>query len=638
MPKLTGLAFLLFIVIVAALSVPSFLLTERKPPGPVVTQWQLQWITDNEPAYAPHASIESGEWILVTADHPVTVRPDGVNRAWIRFTVPPTSLERPGLLIDKLYGHDIKVYNNNRLVYESNRTFMFDNNKLLLPLDKDLGNREYLVGLTTMSDRIGIQSEIRIGDLTALSESYVKRDLPDLLLGGSVVFIASIMLVCSGFLTRRQRDIWISLCLVALSTGVLLVVYSPITYMLFGQYGHSILLLFDVSLFVLLPSVTYFFDRVFEGKYPVIRKFWMFQMGYSLFSIVFLVFNVLTEDRFYNLYYFFTVTIMGIAMILQFVLLTALALLNAVKGNKDAVILSVGIAMVAVASIADLAIFYFRSTHYELFLWKIGVICLIGTLVVLLARRIAADHDKLLAYSKELELFNHKLQRTEKMQIISELAASVAHEVRNPLQVTRGFLQLLSERTDNQNRVYMQMAIDELDRASGIITDFLTFAKPELDELVVLNVAKEIKQIEGILSPLATQLGASLVVDIPEDLLIMGNSSKFKQAFINMMKNSVEALNGKGCVQVWAYEAKDKVVVHIFDNGEGMDEQELSKLGEPYFSTKTKGTGLGLMVTFRIIEVMNGTIEFKSKKGAGTEAIVKFPAVDRSSLPDGVGA
>ncbi|GIQ70215.1 hypothetical protein XYCOK13_30390 [Xylanibacillus composti] len=213
------------------------------------------------------------------------------------------------------------------------------------------------------------------------------------------------------------------------------------------------------------------------------------------------------------------------------------------------------------------------------------------------------------------------------MQIISELAASVAHEVRNPLQVTRGFLQLLNVNTTEKTKKYLSLALDELDRASDIITDFLTFAKPQLDHVAKLHLATEMKHIEGVLLPLTNLQGGEIVSNIPNDLYIKGNSAKFKQALINIIKNSIESLRGKGQIRISALKERNDVVIVIRDNGEGMDEATVAKLGQPYFSTKTKGTGLGLMVTFRIIEVMNGSIHFSSELGVGTEVIIRIPFV-----------
>jgi signal transduction histidine kinase len=183
----------------------------------------------------------------------------------------------------------------------------------------------------------------------------------------------------------------------------------------------------------------------------------------------------------------------------------------------------------------------------------------------------------------------------------------------------------MSKQEDGKNKDYLHIALEELDRASAIITDFLTFAKPEFDQTKTLTILDEFKHIEGIISPMANLQGGKISLDIPQEIKVRGNSSKFKQAFINIIKNSIEALRDQGLIHIWAYVDNGEAVIHIRDNGEGMDAQTLSRLGEPYFSNKTKGTGLGMMVTFRIIETMNGKITFTSAKGVGTEATIRFP-------------
>ncbi|GMK46496.1 hypothetical protein PghCCS26_36250 [Paenibacillus glycanilyticus] len=277
-------------------------------------------------------------------------------------------------------------------------------------------------------------------------------------------------------------------------------------------------------------------------------------------------------------------------------------------------------------TVADIIQYYSHSRNYEFTYWKWGIVCFVFTLVVMLGRQIVLSFEKVVTYSRQLEIYNNELQRSEKLDMISQLAASVAHEVRNPLQVTRGFLQLLEEKSgSNKEKNYMLLAINELDRASEIITDFLTFAKPQLEHVSVLNIANEFKHIGTILIPLANMQGGQIRLNIPDHLQIHGNSSKFKQAFINMIKNSIEALKNEGRIEISGHMEGNRVVICIKDNGEGMTEAELVKLGEPYYSNKSKGTGLGLMVTFSIIEVMQGDIVFKSTKGIGTEVMVTFP-------------
>lgn len=191
-----------------------------------------------------------------------------------------------------------------------------------------------------------------------------------------------------------------------------------------------------------------------------------------------MVINILLSYQLEDFYRFMTADILGIIMIVQFILLVSLAFIHTYRGNGDAIVFTTGFTIFAFISLVELIVYYISRESYQLYWWKWGMMVFVLSLIVILGRRFTRNHEQLVEYSRKLETFNNDLQRSEKMEIISELAASVAHEVRNPLQVTRGFLQILGERSDYKEREYMQMAIAELDRATVIISDFLTFAKP----------------------------------------------------------------------------------------------------------------------------------------------------------------
>ncbi|GIO14150.1 hypothetical protein J19TS2_37050 [Cohnella xylanilytica] len=605
--------------------------------GPsVIREWEAQWISEDSPADG--SSPASGNWIAGGVDHPVTAKPKGARGIRIRFAAPPTSgWQRPGLLVDRLYGLDLAVYQNGRLLYEADREFAFDLNKLLVPIEPTSEPSSFEIRILTSGDRAGLLGAVRVGDIDELSGRFVSKDMPDLLLGTAIVFLALIMLLCSRYLHRKQRSSWVSLCLIALTMGMLILTYSPLPYIYFKEFGELLLVLFDLSLFVLIPAFSYYIDQIFERQFPVFTKFRRWQTGYSALCIAALFVYKASGEQYYEFYYILLNVIMSALIVLQLLLVVVLSTLHALKGNRNAVFLSAGILSFAVLGITDLALYYFSRKTYVLFLWKIGFVVLVAFLVVILARRVSADYAKLVNYSRELELYNHNLQRTEKMQIISDLAASVAHEVRNPLQVTRGFLQLLAGRSDEASKPYFDLAAKELDRAADIITDFLTFAKPEIDGLHLLDMSKELRNIEAMITPLASMHGGVLHVDVQEGLYFLGNSSKLKQALINIVKNSIEAIGADGRIAILGTAEQGDVVVRIADNGVGMDEEQMAKLGIPFFSTKSKGTGLGLMVTFRIIEVMKGTIHFVSAKGKGTEVTIRFPlANNNETLPDEV--
>lgn len=598
---------------------------DANPPDIIIKQWEVQWMDHLSDTI--HAPSETAQWLPANTDEPLTTMPQEYDGAWMHIVVPPTAdWLNPGLLVSHMYGINVEVYEKERLLYRSTRDFNYDRNMLLVALAPNPEPTDLYVRIESL-DRAGFSSPIRIGDYHELSESYIHQEMPSLLLGASIAFLAILMLLISGYLNRGQRGAWVSLSLIALTTSIMILTYSTMPFVYFEEFGNELQFLFDMSMLVLFPALHFYVASIFQGKLAFFKKFGVVFACYSAFCVLVLIANQIIGEPFFFYYKLFTFWILAPFLLVHLILVLSQSIIQSVRGNKNSMILAAGFLSLAIMGILDLTKVYANSTASMIYLWKIGIVMLIISLVIVLARRISADYKQLLSYSKELELFNHRLQRTEKLKFISDLAASIAHEVRNPLQVTRGFLQLISGKSDEASKPHFSMAISELDRASTIITDFLTFAKPELDTIVRLDIQKEMTQIETIITPLAAYHGAALQIRIPDKLYVMGNSSKFKQAFMNMIKNSIEALKGSGVVEVEAYTDQDAAIVRIKDNGEGMEQEQIAKLGEPYFSTKTKGTGLGLMVTFRIIEVMQGTIEFRSEKGKGTEALIRFPLV-----------
>ncbi|MNH95245.1 Sporulation kinase E [compost metagenome] len=602
-----------------------------------LTSWQIQWGSPGEDTGQEVPLGETQGWIEVDARQGTPELPKGISSAWTRITLPESQYTSPAVYIKTLYALHVKVYAGERLIFEDSRSYIHDNYSMLIPLSAESHGKTLYIWTATLQDRIGIKDRVVVGEHSNLLKDYSKNGLADIVLGGAFLFVALVLFVCTFYLSKEYFSIATALSLVIASTGVLSITYSPFTYTFFSYLGPVSVVFFDLALLSLLPALTFLFEKIFgSGKFAIIRRFRKFQVAYSLFCIACLILNILSGNRLVEFYYFVSATIVGVIMILQFILLIACVILFSLRGNKDAITFAIGFGTAALTGAVELAWYYYRQGNYDLIYWKWALVVFILSLIIILGRRLALNHQQVVKYSRELELFNNELQRSEKMEIISELAASVAHEVRNPLQVTRGFLQLLSEKSSGDEQKYLFMALSELDRASNIITDFLTFAKPEFEKISLLSVLEECKHIESIMLPLCHLNGGKMVLEVTGDLWVKGNSSKFKQAFINMIKNSIESLGEDGSIHIKAYAKGDKVFIRIKDNGAGMDPGVLSRLGEPYFSSnKTKGTGLGLMVTFRIIEAMGGEVRFMSSKGAGTESITILPLAE---APEGSGS
>ncbi len=223
------------------------------------------------------------------------------------------------------------------------------------------------------------------------------------------------------------------------------------------------------------------------------------------------------------------------------------------------------------------------------------------------------------------------LIKAEKLQMVSHLAASISHEVRNPLTVSRGFVQLLSDDISPEKRgEFVNIALKELDRATDIINDYLTFAKPAIEKNEEIHIMDELQQAINVISPLATMNGVELEQTISDQtrdqFIITGERKKFQQCLINVLKNGIESMQDSGGkLHIHLSNFNDSVKIDISDQGVGMSQEQINRLGQPYFTTKEKGTGLGLMVSYSIIKGMDGTIDVSSELGKGTCFSINLP-------------
>jgi len=256
---------------------------------------------------------------------------------------------------------------------------------------------------------------------------------------------------------------------------------------------------------------------------------------------------------------------------------------------------------------------------------------------------VLAEQVRFNAYVKRLR--QDKLsERLEKYNLVSQLAASISHEVRNPLTVTRGFLQLLQNEAiaGEQRQRYLRYAIAELDRAQDIISDYLSFAKCHNggDAKVPFDQKDELLHLVNILTPYANIYSVRLELQFDEDCRIEANVGKYKQTVINLCKNGIESMPDGGLLRLSLRklpEGNESLLV-IEDTGVGMDRDQIERIGKAYETTKEKGTGLGLIVAMRMIEEMRGTIEFYSVKDVGTRVTVRLPLVRaRESAEEAVG-
>lgn len=230
------------------------------------------------------------------------------------------------------------------------------------------------------------------------------------------------------------------------------------------------------------------------------------------------------------------------------------------------------------------------------------------------------------SYLHSLTNAHEELRRKEKLAVIGQMAAAIGHEIRNPLSSLKGFTQLQQERYPNTNDFYPIM-IQEIDRINSIVEDLMTLGKPKEFKFSKASIEEIIAYTLSITQLEAERQGVSVETTMAGPLPPLDCDSKqLKQVFINLIKNAIESMpqGGKVKINVKVLDGT-KMNISIQDEGCGIDEESIPNLGEPFYTTKTDGTGLGLMVSNQIVQDHRGEITIKSSLGEGTMVNVTVP-------------
>ncbi len=222
-------------------------------------------------------------------------------------------------------------------------------------------------------------------------------------------------------------------------------------------------------------------------------------------------------------------------------------------------------------------------------------------------------------------VMKQEIQHNEKMKTLGQLAASIAHEVRNPLTVVKGFLQMMRPHEQGKNAQYLEIALGELERTEAIINDYLYFAKPKLTKIESFSLSDMLQNVTTLFMPMATNNGVLLSSNLQGDIMIHTDRGQLQQALFNIIKNAVEATPSDGEVLLHLTGHDQHAQIVVMDNGKGMTKEQVSRIGTLFFTTKEVGTGIGTALAVRIIQSMNGVITYESEPGAGTKVTIKVP-------------
>lgn len=222
----------------------------------------------------------------------------------------------------------------------------------------------------------------------------------------------------------------------------------------------------------------------------------------------------------------------------------------------------------------------------------------------------------------EMKNTEDQLRNAEKLSVVGQMAAGVAHEIRNPLTTIKGLLQFSKEKFQLD---HYKLLMSEIDRMNLIVSELLVLGKPHAVQYKEENCLSILNDILKIFEPQALMNGISLSTDIRNHGSIYCDSNQIKQVFMNILKNATEAMPYGGNIHILVDTEGSEQLIRFQDDGEGIPEEVLQKIGQPFCTTKKLGNGLGIMVTKKIIDSHKGQIQFTSLIESGTTVDIYLP-------------
>jgi len=235
--------------------------------------------------------------------------------------------------------------------------------------------------------------------------------------------------------------------------------------------------------------------------------------------------------------------------------------------------------------------------------------------------------ENAMLYKEQRERFRRML-RADRLATIGELAAGAAHEIRNPLTSIKSSLQYLEEKAQQETeKKLLGVALHETDRIDGILSALLSFSRPSEVKRERYDLTETLEESLALISYQARSRGVEVETKFPpEPVFLNGDRSQIKQLFLNIFLNGIQAMEsgGKLTSELLLLE-NGKVLVRVTDTGEGIAEENLDRIYDPFFTTKKGGTGLGLSICYSIVKSHQGEIEIRSRVGQGTTVLITFP-------------
>jgi len=226
-----------------------------------------------------------------------------------------------------------------------------------------------------------------------------------------------------------------------------------------------------------------------------------------------------------------------------------------------------------------------------------------------------------------VEMMN-SMKETENLAVIGTMSTTIAHEIRNPLTALKGFTQIQKERNLEDAMSY-EIMLQEIERINEFVSELMLLGKPKPTNYGWCNIEEILLYVVQLMESYATQYKVKFHLQVDGNLpVINGDDKQLKQVLLNIIKNGIESMPKGGDIQIFAYKkAGENLCISIEDQGFGIENEKIEKIGKAFYTTKENGTGLGLMITYKIIEEHQGSIAIQSSMGVGTKVEIYLPTV-----------
>ncbi|HFK1721416.1 two-component sensor histidine kinase [Bacillus thuringiensis] len=226
-----------------------------------------------------------------------------------------------------------------------------------------------------------------------------------------------------------------------------------------------------------------------------------------------------------------------------------------------------------------------------------------------------------------VEMMNN-MKETENLAVIGTMSTTIAHEIRNPLTALKGFTQMQKERNPADTMSY-DIMLQEIERVNGFVSELMLLGKPKPTNYERCNIRDILLYVVHLMESYATQYRVKCHLQVDGHLpAINGDDKQLKQVLLNIIKNGIESMPEGGEIHIRAYQkTKGHLCISVEDQGFGIENEKLEKIGKAFYTTKENGTGLGLMITYKIIKEHQGSITIQSSLGVGTKVEIFLPTV-----------